>query len=63
MCLKRLLILLAKNIVTSDSVTGNITIGLKDVPWDQALDVIMKNKGLDMRVNGNCDFYCTPQKR
>ncbi len=42
-----------KNIVTSDSVTGNITIGLKDVPWDQALDVIMKNKGLDMRVNGN----------
>lgn len=42
-----------KNIVVSDSVAGSITIGLKDVPWDQALDVIMKSKGLDMRVNGS----------
>lgn len=42
-----------KNIVASDSVTGNITLRLKDVPWDQALDVIMKNKGLDKRVSGN----------
>ncbi|MDO8962444.1 MAG: type IV pilus secretin PilQ [Methylophilus sp.] len=41
------------NIVASDSVTGNITLRLKDVPWDQALDVIMKNKGLDMRKSGN----------
>lgn len=42
-----------KNIVVSDSVSGSVTIGLKDVPWDQALDVIMKSKGLDMRVNGS----------
>lgn len=42
-----------KNIVVSDSVAGSVTIGLKDVPWDQALDVIMKSKGLDMRVNGS----------
>jgi type IV pilus assembly protein PilQ len=42
-----------KNIVASDSVGGNITLRLKDVPWDQALDVIMKNKGLDKRVSGN----------
>jgi type IV pilus assembly protein PilQ len=42
-----------KNIVASDSVTGNITLRLKDVPWDQALDIIMQNKGLDKRVNGN----------
>jgi type IV pilus assembly protein PilQ len=41
------------NIVASDSVTGNITLRLKDVPWDQALDVIMKNKGLGMRKTGN----------
>ena len=42
-----------KNIVVSDSVAGSVTIGLKDVPWDQALDVIMQSKGLDMRVNGS----------
>lgn len=42
-----------KNIVVSDAVSGTVTIGLKDVPWDQALDVIMKSKGLDMRVNGS----------
>ena len=42
-----------KNIVVSDSVSGSVTLGLKDVPWDQALDVIMKSKGLDMRVNGS----------
>ncbi len=42
-----------KNIVVSDSVSGSVTIGLKDVPWDQALDVIMQSKGLDMRVNGS----------
>ena len=42
-----------KNIVVSDSISGSVTIGLKDVPWDQALDVIMKSKGLDMRVNGS----------
>ena len=41
------------NIITSDTVTGNLTLRLKDVPWDQALDIIMQSKGLDKRVNGN----------
>ncbi len=41
------------NIVTSDSVTGNVTLRLKDVPWDQALDIVLQAKGLDKRKNGN----------
>lgn len=41
------------NMVVSDSVGGSITLILKDVPWDQALDIILKQKGLDMRKNGN----------
>jgi type IV pilus assembly protein PilQ len=41
------------NIITSDSVGGSLTLRLKDVPWDQALDVILQAKGLDMRKNGN----------
>ncbi|HUL42453.1 MAG TPA: type IV pilus secretin PilQ [Burkholderiales bacterium] len=41
------------NIVTSDTVTGNLTLRLKDVPWDQALDIILQAKGLDMRKTGN----------
>ncbi len=41
------------NIITSDTVTGNLTLRLKDVPWDQAMDIIMKNKGLTMRKTGN----------
>jgi len=41
------------NIVTSDSVTGAVTLRLKDVPWDQALDIIMQAKGLGMRKSGN----------
>ena len=41
------------NIIASDSVTGNLTLRLKDVPWDQALDLIMQTKGLDKRQNGN----------
>ena len=41
------------NIITSDTVTGNITLRLKDVPWDQAMDIIMQNKGLAMRKIGN----------
>ena len=41
------------NIVTSDSVTGAVTLRLKDVPWDQALDIIMQAKGLGMRKTGN----------
>ncbi len=41
------------NIITSDSVNGNLTLRLKDVPWDQALDIVLQAKGLDMRKNGN----------
>ena len=41
------------NIVTSDSVTGNVTLRLKDVPWDQALDIIMQAKSLGVKKNGN----------
>ncbi|HEY3583468.1 MAG TPA: type IV pilus secretin PilQ family protein, partial [Casimicrobiaceae bacterium] len=41
------------NIVTSDTVNGSLTLRLKDVPWDQALDIILQTKGLDMRKNGN----------
>lgn len=41
------------NIVTSDSVTGSVTLRLKDVPWDQALDIILQSKGLGMRKTGN----------
>jgi type IV pilus assembly protein PilQ len=41
------------NIITSDSVQGNLTLRLKEVPWDQALDVVMQAKGLDMRKNGS----------
>jgi len=41
------------NIVTSDTVAGNLTLRLKDVPWDQALDIILQAKGLDMRKTGN----------
>lgn len=41
------------NMVASDSVQGNITLRLKDVPWDQALDIVLKTKNLDKRRNGN----------
>jgi type IV pilus assembly protein PilQ len=41
------------NIVISDTVSGNLTLRLKDVPWDQAFDIILQSKGLDMRRNGN----------
>ena len=41
------------NIVTSDSVTGAVTLRLKDVPWDQALDIVLQAKGLGMRKSGN----------
>lgn len=41
------------NVVTSDSVTGAVTLRLKDVPWDQALDIILQAKGLGMRKTGN----------
>lgn len=41
------------NVVISDSVSGSLTLRLKDVPWDQALDIILQSKGLDKRKNGN----------
>jgi type IV pilus assembly protein PilQ len=41
------------NIITSDTVGGSLTLRLKDVPWDQALDIILQSKGLDMRKTGN----------
>lgn len=41
------------NLVASDTVNGRITLRLKNVPWDQALDIIMKTKGLDKREVGN----------
>lgn len=41
------------NLVASDTVTGNITLRLENVPWDQALDIVLKSKGLDKRQDGN----------
>lgn len=41
------------NVVTSDTVTGSVTLRLKDVPWDQALDIILQAKGLGLRKSGN----------
>jgi type IV pilus assembly protein PilQ len=40
------------NIITSDTVTGNLTLRLKDVPWDQALDIILKANKLGYTVDG-----------
>lgn len=47
------------NIVVSDTVTGNLTLRLQNVPWDQALDIILRTKGLDSRQNGNV-IYIAP---
>ncbi len=41
------------NVVVADSVQGNVTLRLKDVPWDQALDIILESKQLDKRINGD----------
>jgi type IV pilus assembly protein PilQ len=41
------------NVITSDTVTGTVTLRLKDVPWDQALDIILNSKGLGVRKTGN----------
>lgn len=41
------------NVVTSDKVSGNVTLRLRDVPWDQALDILLQTKGLDQRRQGN----------
>ena len=50
------------NFVTSDSVQGEITINLQDVPWDQALDVIMKTRGLSKRQTGNVIWVAPSQE-
>jgi type IV pilus assembly protein PilQ len=48
-----------QNMVMSDSIGGNVTLRLQNVPWDQALDIIMRTKGLDMRQEGNV-MYIAP---
>lgn len=50
-----------QNVAVSDSVAGNITLRLIDVPWDQALDIILQAKGLDKRRNGNV-IWIAPTK-
>jgi len=50
------------NMVTSDSVQGNLTLRLKNVPWDQALDLILKTKGLAMRKAGNVIMVAPAQE-
>ena len=42
-----------RNIVVSDTVQGSVTLRLRNVPWDQALDIVLTTRGLDMRQNGN----------
>ena len=49
------------NMVVSDAVSGNLTLRLKNVPWDQALDIILKTKGLGKRENGNV-IYVAPSE-
>ena len=48
------------NMVVSDSVQSNVTLQLRDVPWDQVLDIILTTKGLDMRRNGNVIIVAPP---
>jgi type IV pilus assembly protein PilQ len=48
-----------QNIVVSDTVSGNVTLRLQNVPWDQALDIVMRTKGLDKRQEGNV-IYVAP---
>ncbi|ALP54192.1 pilus assembly protein PilQ [Candidatus Tenderia electrophaga] len=50
------------NLVTSDSVTGSVTLRLQNVPWDQALDIILKTKGLGMRKTGNLMFIAPAEE-
>src|SRR3546814_12769591 len=48
------------NIVASDSVVGDVTLRLDNVPWDQALDIVLRAKGLDKRRSGNV-VWVAPQ--
>jgi type IV pilus assembly protein PilQ len=50
-----------QNIVVSDSVQGNVTLRLQNVPWDQALDIVLRTKGLDQRREGNV-IYVAPSE-
>ena len=50
------------NIVVSDTVKGNLTLRLQNVPWDQALDIIMRTRGLSMRQNGNVMFIAPTEE-
>ena len=50
-----------QNIVVSDSVRGNVTLRLQNVPWDQALDIVLRTKGLDKRQDGNV-VYVAPSE-
>lgn len=50
------------NLVTSDTVEGSVTLRLQNVPWDQALDIILKTKGLGMRKTGNLLFVAPAQE-
>ncbi|MFO1371743.1 MAG: type IV pilus secretin PilQ [Candidatus Competibacteraceae bacterium] len=51
-----------QNIVVSDSVKGNLTLRLQNVPWDQALDIVLRTKGLTMRQNGNVIFIAPTEE-
>ena len=51
-----------KNLVASDTVSGSITLRLKNVPWDQALDIILKSKGLSSRTTGNVIMVAPTQE-
>ncbi len=50
------------NLVTSDTVAGSVTLRLQNVPWDQALDIILKTKGLGVRKTGNLLFVAPSQE-
>ena len=50
-----------QNIVVSDTVQGNVTLRLQNVPWDQALDIVLRTKGLDKRHEGNV-IYVAPSE-
>jgi type IV pilus assembly protein PilQ len=51
-----------QNIVVSDSVQGNVTLRLQNVPWDQALDIVLRTKGLDKRQDGNVIFVAPSEE-
>lgn len=51
-----------RNIVVSDSVSGNLTLRLTNVPWDQALDIVLETKNLDMRESGNVTWIAPTQE-